>query len=97
MGDFNEWHPGPVTRGFRREFASRLRRTRRTHPSVLPLFALDRIYWDAELEGEELRVHRSRRARLASDHLPVVARLRVGHSARRPAAWATGEALPAAE
>jgi hypothetical protein len=30
-----------------------------------------------ELEGETFQVHRSRRARVASDHLPVVARLRV--------------------
>jgi endonuclease/exonuclease/phosphatase family metal-dependent hydrolase len=77
VGDFNEWHPGPITRGLRREFVSRMRRMRRTHPAVFPLFALDRIYWDAGLEGEEFHVHRSRQARIASDHLPVVARLRL--------------------
>jgi endonuclease/exonuclease/phosphatase family metal-dependent hydrolase len=77
MGDFNEWHRGPVTRGLRREFSSPMRRMRRTHPAFFPLFRLDRIYWDVELEGETFQVHRSRRARVASDHLPVVARLRV--------------------
>jgi endonuclease/exonuclease/phosphatase family metal-dependent hydrolase len=84
MGDFNEWHPGPITRRLRREFVSRMRGMRRTHPSVFPLFALDRIYWDSELEGEEFHVHRSRLSRVASDHLPVLARLRVRHVDPRP-------------
>jgi endonuclease/exonuclease/phosphatase family metal-dependent hydrolase len=96
MGDFNEWHRGPVTRGLRREFSSPMRR-RRTHPAMFPLFALDRIYWDAELQGEEFSVHRSRLARLASDHLPVVARLRVAHRPPRVAPYKTGDALPPAE
>ncbi len=96
MGDFNEWHPGPVTRRLRREFVSRMRRVRRTHPAVFPIFALDRIYWDADLEGEELRVHRSRVSRIASDHLPVVARLRVRHRERpAPALVAAGDLPPA--
>jgi endonuclease/exonuclease/phosphatase family metal-dependent hydrolase len=96
MGDFNEWHRGPVTRALRREFASPMRRLGRTHPALFPLFKLDRIYWDVDLEGDELHVHRSRLARLASDHLPVVARLRLRIA---PAAepWVTGDALPPAE
>ena len=77
LGDFNEWHPGPVSRKLRREFASPMRPLRRTHPAVFPLFALDRLYWDGELEGEDYRVHTSRLARVASDHLPIVATLRV--------------------
>ncbi|MBI2554005.1 MAG: endonuclease/exonuclease/phosphatase family protein [Candidatus Rokubacteria bacterium] len=78
MGDFNEWLPGPVVRRLRREFGVRRRRARRTHPAPFPLFPLDQIFWDAGLVGEQLRVHRSRLARVASDHLPVVARLRLG-------------------
>lgn len=97
VGDFNEWHPGPITRRLRREFVSRMRRVRRTHPSVFPLFALDRIYWDAELEGEEFHVHRSRVARIASDHLPVVARLRVRPGEHPASAWVTAGDLPPAE
>jgi len=77
MGDFNEWYRGPVAHRLRLEFASSRRRTWRTHPALFPLFRLDRIYWDAELEAEAFRVHRSRLSRVASDHLPVVARLRV--------------------
>jgi endonuclease/exonuclease/phosphatase family metal-dependent hydrolase len=78
VGDLNEWFPGRVGRALRREFSSL--RPRRTHPSVLPLWALDRIYWDHGVHGESLRVHQSRLARLASDHLPLVATLRIRSS-----------------
>lgn len=97
MGDFNEWHLGPVTRELRREFSSPIRRMRRTHPAVFPLFALDRIYWDVELEGRNFHVHRSRLSRMASDHLPVVARLRMRHPVARPTPYVVGDALPPAE
>ena len=96
VGDFNEWHRGPVTRGLRRVFSSPMRRMRRTHPALFPLFRLDRIYWDVELQGEEFHVHRSRLARVASDHLPVVARLRV-RPRGRAVPYLTGDALPPAE
>ena len=96
LGDFNEWHRGPVSRRLRKEFPSRMRRMRRTHPALFPLFALDRIYWDRELEGREFHVHRSRLARVASDHLPVVARLRVRH-ARGAQPYVVGAALPPPE
>jgi endonuclease/exonuclease/phosphatase family metal-dependent hydrolase len=99
MGDFNEWHPGPVSRKLRREFSSPMRRMRRTHPSVFPLFALDRLYWDVELEGRDFHVHVSRLARVASDHLPIVATLRVRQPAspRVPKPYVEGEALPPSE
>ena len=97
MGDFNEWHKGPVTRGLRREFSSPMRRMRRTHPSIFPLFRLDRIYWDVELEGEAFHAHRSRRARVASDHLPVVARLRVRGKPHSEYGYVSAEELPPAE
>ena len=96
LGDFNEWHRGPVSRRLRREFPSPMRRMRRTHPAVFPLFALDRIYWDRELEGREFHVHRSRLARVASDHLPVVARLHVRRSSVA-APYVVGAALPPPE
>lgn len=76
VGDLNEWFwfPGAVGRTLRRELHGP--RIRRTHPAPLPLFPLDRIYWDRHLAADGFRVHRSRLARVASDHLPVVARLR---------------------
>ena len=75
VGDLNEWFPGAVGRTLRRELSGP--RIRRTHPAPLPLFALDRIYWDRGLGADGFHVHRSRLARVASDHLPVVARLRL--------------------
>jgi len=76
IGDLNEWFPGAVGRTLRRELHGP--RIRRTHPAPLPIFPLDRIYWDRALEADAFRVHRSRLARVASDHLPVVATLRLG-------------------
>jgi endonuclease/exonuclease/phosphatase family metal-dependent hydrolase len=75
IGDLNEWFPGHVGRALRGEFTSL--RPRRTHPALLPLWALDRIYWDHAVHGQSLRVHQSRLARVASDHLPLVATLRI--------------------
>jgi endonuclease/exonuclease/phosphatase family metal-dependent hydrolase len=79
IGDLNEWFPGRVGRVLRGEFTSL--RPRRTHPALLPLWALDRIYWDHTVHGEALRVHQSRLARVASDHLPLVATLRIRSTA----------------
>jgi endonuclease/exonuclease/phosphatase family metal-dependent hydrolase len=75
IGDLNEWFPGAVGRALRRELHGP--RIRRTHPAPLPIFPLDRIYWGRELHADSFRVHRSQLARVASDHLPVVARLRL--------------------
>ncbi len=80
VGDLNEWFPGAVGRTLRRELSGP--RIRRTHPAPLPLFPLDRIYWDRGLGADGFHVHRSRLARVASDHLPVVARLRLALRAR---------------
>jgi endonuclease/exonuclease/phosphatase family metal-dependent hydrolase len=89
VGDFNEWHRGPITRTLRREFPSPKSRVCRTFPSRLPIFFLDRIYWDADLEGAGVAAHRSRLARVASDHLPVVAALGVRSRQERAGATAT--------
>jgi endonuclease/exonuclease/phosphatase family metal-dependent hydrolase len=90
LGDFNEWHRGPIGRGLRRHFPSLAARARRTFPAVLPLFALDRIYWDAELEGGRLRIHSSRLARVASDHRPVVIDLHLSRHTAPPHAGDAG-------
>jgi hypothetical protein len=42
-------------------------------------------------------VHRSRLARVASDHLPVVARLSMSYRAPRVAPYVVGDALPPPE
>jgi endonuclease/exonuclease/phosphatase family metal-dependent hydrolase len=77
VGDFNEWIAGPTTRLLREEMQSvdlkRFTRRRRTYPGILPLVHLDHIYYDRDFELRQFRIHRSRTALVASDHLPLVA------------------------
>jgi endonuclease/exonuclease/phosphatase family metal-dependent hydrolase len=82
LGDFNEWTAGLVSRMLQGEFESvdiqlHLNR-RRTYPGVLPIMHLDHMYFDRDLVLEEFLLHRSRKALLASDHLPLLAEFRVG-------------------
>jgi endonuclease/exonuclease/phosphatase family metal-dependent hydrolase len=80
LGDFNEWIPGDATRLVSAHFgwARRSRSAhRRTYPCVLPLLRLDHIYFDDALKLHRLALHRSRKALMASDHLPVVAEFRL--------------------
>ena len=51
-------------------------RARRRHcPGVMPILHLDHIYFEDSLEMESLNLHGSRRALMASDHLPLYATL----------------------
>ena len=80
LGDFNEWIPGDATRSLSAHFGwARPSRPahRRSYPCVLPLLRLDHIYFDETLKLHRLALHRSRRALVASDHLPVVAEFRL--------------------
>jgi endonuclease/exonuclease/phosphatase family metal-dependent hydrolase len=81
LGDFNEWTPGLTTRLLGSHLKSvdikkHLRR-RRTYPGVLPFMHLDHIYHDDTLELEALKLHRTRKALVASDHLPLIAEFRL--------------------
>jgi endonuclease/exonuclease/phosphatase family metal-dependent hydrolase len=74
MGDLNEWRGRrggipALDRALGRAPAPR------TFPSWCPLLPLDRIYATAPAILRDFRVHRSPLARLASDHLPLRARL----------------------
>jgi endonuclease/exonuclease/phosphatase family metal-dependent hydrolase len=75
LGDFNEWFDGRASRLLVAEFGHARSRRRRlaTHPSPLPVFRLDRIYHDPAIRVVRVGVHRSRLARVASDHLPTYA------------------------
>lgn len=82
LGDFNEWIPGEATRLLSAHFGTRslhspARRRHRTFPCVLPLLRLDHIYFDEALTLHRLQLHRSRRALVASDHLPLLAEFRL--------------------
>lgn len=74
LGDFNEWRPRWAALFKLHEALGRARAIR-SFPSVCPLFALDRIWVWPRASVHSVRAHRSRLARLASDHLPVVATL----------------------
>ena len=72
LGDVNEWFLwGRPLRWMHRHF----KRTPSpaTFPAGRPLFALDRIWVEPRSALQRLAVHASPTARLASDHLPVVA------------------------
>jgi len=77
IGDFNEWTRGLTTKMLQATFQShkprRNLRSARTYPGVLPILSLDHCYYEAPLEMESTTVWRSRKALIASDHLPLIA------------------------
>jgi len=81
LGDFNEWMRGLATQTLSSLFKSidiqsHLRR-RRTYPGFFPLLHLDHIYYEGQVEVRSLELPRTRRALMASDHLPLVANLKI--------------------
>lgn len=73
LGDFNEWRPRSVPREFDPYFGPSP--TPATFPSPCPIAALDRIWVTPNQARVDLRAHKSRAARIASDHLPLIATL----------------------
>ena len=83
LGDFNEWMRGLATRTLSSLFDSvdihaHLRR-RRTYPGLFPLLHLDHIYFEGKVEVRGVELPRTRKALIASDHLPLVANVRLGY------------------
>jgi endonuclease/exonuclease/phosphatase family metal-dependent hydrolase len=80
MGDFNEWTQGLATRLLRQHLESADHRAHlqraKTYPGVLPFLHLDHIYYDPMLRLETLTLWRTRKALVASDHLPLVGEFR---------------------
>jgi endonuclease/exonuclease/phosphatase family metal-dependent hydrolase len=75
LGDMNEWIPGALQPlNARLAPSPRLR----TFPARRPLLALDRIWVRPRGALQDARVHWSRAAAAASDHLPLVASLVIG-------------------
>jgi len=74
MGDLNEWYLwGRTLRWLHAHFQETP--SPATFPTRFPLFALDRIWVKPRRLLRQLTVHRTRLARIASDHLPVTAEL----------------------
>ncbi len=81
LGDFNEWMRGLATATLTERLQSidirtHLRR-RRTYPGFFPILHLDHIYYEGHVEVVSVELPRTRRALIASDHLPLVAKLRI--------------------
>ena len=82
VGDFNEWTRGRTTKMLRGSFRTfrpeHGLRFPRTFPGMLPLLSLDYYYYEVPLELEATKLWRSRKALVASDHLPLIADFRIG-------------------
>jgi endonuclease/exonuclease/phosphatase family metal-dependent hydrolase len=82
LGDFNEWMKGLATKTLSALFESvdishHLKR-RRTYPGIFPVVHLDHIYYEGAVEVASVEMPRTRKALMASDHLPLVANFRIG-------------------
>lgn len=83
LGDFNEWGRGLVAD----VLAERLRsidlyphlKRRRTYPGFFPVLHLDHIYFSGNIEILRVELPRTRLALVASDHLPLVADIRISY------------------
>ena len=81
LGDFNEWTKGLTTSLLSRrlksvDLRSYLKR-RRTYPGLFPILHLDHIYYSGRVEVMNVQLPRTRLSLVASDHLPLVADLRI--------------------
>jgi endonuclease/exonuclease/phosphatase family metal-dependent hydrolase len=80
MGDFNDWTRSVASSLMGSRFESvdmRLLGRRRTYPGLFPMFHLDHFYYDSALRLTSFRLHRSKLALMASDHLPLVAEFEI--------------------
>lgn len=88
VGDFNSLsNRSAVPRWLRRQLvdcALAVRNEAPTFPTPFPLLRLDHCYVDAAFRVVAVEVHRSRLARRASDHLPLVVDLELSAAARLP-------------
>jgi endonuclease/exonuclease/phosphatase family metal-dependent hydrolase len=82
LGDFNEWTRGRATELLTARLNSidlraALRR-RRTYPGFFPLLHLDHIYYAGRVDVLRVELPRNRLSLVASDHLPLVADVKIG-------------------
>lgn len=82
LGDFNEWGRGVASTLLTQTLKSldlrSLLKRRKTYPGFFPLLHLDHIYYDGRIEVIGAQLPRTRSALIASDHLPLVADVRIG-------------------
>jgi len=82
LGDFNEWMRGLATTLLTEKLNSvdlrNYLRRRRTYPGLFPVLHLDHIYYTGRVEVLRIELPRTRLSLVASDHLPLVADVRIG-------------------
>jgi endonuclease/exonuclease/phosphatase family metal-dependent hydrolase len=82
VGDFNEWMRGLATRLLSSKLKSvdltEFLKRRRTYPGLFPILHLDHIYYAGQVEIVGIALPRTRLSLVASDHLPLVADVRIG-------------------
>ena len=84
LGDFNEWarHLGATDVLAEKlhsiDLSKHLSGRRRTYPGIFPILHLDHIYYEGKVEVMKVSLPRDRMALMASDHLPLVADLKIG-------------------
>jgi endonuclease/exonuclease/phosphatase family metal-dependent hydrolase len=81
LGDFNEWMKGLTTTLLSQrlksvDLRSYLRR-HRTYPGLFPILHLDHIYYSGRVEILGAEMPRTRATLVASDHLPLIADIRI--------------------
>jgi endonuclease/exonuclease/phosphatase family metal-dependent hydrolase len=78
LGDINDWTvPRHALRALHTYFGES--HAHATYPALLPVLALDRIWVCAPSAPARIDAHRSRTARVASDHLPLIAEMQLSH------------------
>jgi endonuclease/exonuclease/phosphatase family metal-dependent hydrolase len=82
LGDFNEWARGlaadVIGERLQSVDISKHLSRRRTYPGFFPILHLDHIYFEGAVDVVRVSLPRDRLALMASDHLPLVADLRIG-------------------
>ena len=82
LGDFNEWMRGATTQLLSGRLKSvdltNYLKRRRTYPGLFPLLHLDHIYYAGRMDIVGIELPRTRLSLVASDHLPLVADVKVG-------------------
>ncbi len=79
VGDFNDWFAGAPTRLLGDHFHDATRLLKPTYPALAPVLRLDRIYVNHHVRVRRIAAHGTRVARVASDHIPIVAELDAAH------------------
>lgn len=81
LGDFNEWTKGPATEILCENFQplqiQPLVKWPKTYPGVLPVFSIDQIYYQGQVKTVKVQAPRTWLTMTASDHLPIMAELKI--------------------